>query len=112
MPDSSSTCISENDLNTLFPSDIEFGDQKYRFFTLPIDQVPGYDNDKPQLLVHRPNSGLQWYTMDQCLPIVTCVKLDETSQLVAERRTIVVFKDFEVEDCVVATTGCPPTPSP
>ena len=81
--------------------------KKYRYFNQPIKQIPGYDEGKPQLLVHRPNGGLQWATMDQCLDVVTCIKL-ESSELKIERRKIVVIKDFEADDdCVpIEVTEC------
>jgi hypothetical protein len=82
--------------------------RKYRFFNQPIEQIPGHVEDKPQILVHRPNSGLQWVTIDQCLKVVTCMKL-EASQLKIERRQVVILKDFEIEDdteCDIELTDC------
>jgi hypothetical protein len=77
--------------------------KKYRFFNQPIEQIPDYIEDKPQLLVHRPDGGLQWVTLDLCLDVVTCLTLNlESEQLQIERRKIVVIKDFEPED------DCPP----
>jgi hypothetical protein len=58
--------------------------------------------------VHRPNWGLQWATLDQCLDVVTCLKL-ESEELVIERRKIVVIKDFdpETDDCPnIEITDC------
>jgi hypothetical protein len=73
------------------------GDKKFRYFNQPIEQIPNYEESSPQILVHRPYGGLQWATIDQCIKVVTCLKLD-VSQLKIERRQIVVFKDFEVID--------------
>lgn len=82
--------------------------RKYRYFNQPIEQIPNYDENSPQILAHRPNGGLQWVTVDQCLKVVTCMKLEE-SQLKVERRQIVVFKDFEIPDdfeCDIEVTDC------
>ena len=104
MADQANTCTDS--LSDLFPTPED--NKKYRFFTLPIEQIPGHVEGQSQILVHRPNSGLQWLTLDQCLPVVTCLKL-ESNELVAERRKIIVFKDFEVEDCPIETTNCEPS---
>lgn len=88
-------------------------EKKYRFFNQPIEQIPDYEEDKPQMLAHRPDGGLQWVTLDQCLDVVTCLTLDlESEQLVITRRKIVVIKDFEPEEnCPpIELTNCP-TPS-
>jgi hypothetical protein len=82
--------------------------RKYRFFNQPIELIPGHNDGVPQILVHRPNGGLQWVTIDQCLKVVTCMKL-EASQLKVERRSIVVLKDFEIPDdteCDIELTDC------
>lgn len=105
----SETCIQAADI---FPAPGTDADLKYRFFNQPIEQIPGYDNDKPQILVHRPQYGLQWHNIDTCLQVVTCINL-ESSELVAERRSIVIIKDFESENCSVEVSECStPTPSP
>jgi hypothetical protein len=83
-------------------------DRKYRFFNQPIEQIPNFKPNEPQILVHRPNGGLQWATIDKCLNVVTCMKL-EASQLKVERRSIVVLKDFEIPDdaeCDIELTDC------
>ena len=95
-------------LNDVFPTPSTYGDKKYRFFNQPIEQIPGYEADKPQILVHRPNCGLQWFTLDQCLPVVTCIKL-ESDKLKAERKRLVVIKDFDMADdvdCDIEVTKC------
>jgi hypothetical protein len=100
------TC--SGDLNTIFPTPNPDGDKKYRFFNQPIEQIPGYVSDKPQILVHRPNSGLQWFTLDQCLPVVTCLDL-QSDKLRVERRSVVILKDFEIEndtECDIDITDC------
>lgn len=83
-------------------------DKKYRYFNQPIEQIPGWKEDKPQILIHRPNCGLQWNTIDQCLDVVTCLKLED-DKLKVERRNIVIIKDFEIEDdeeCDIEVTDC------
>lgn len=77
--------------------------RKYRYFNQPIELIPDYDEDKPQILVHRPDSGLQWATIDTCKNVVTCIKLDtqipfSAQQLKIERRTLIVLKDFEAQN--------------
>lgn len=107
MASESSEC--SNDLSDLFPTPDQYGDQKYRFFNLPIDQIPGYKEDKPQILVHRPNCGLQWFSLDKCLPVVTCLDL-QSDKLKVERRSLVVIKDFTIDDdteCDIEVTECP-----
>lgn len=87
------------------------GDKNYRYFTLPIEQIPGFIANQPQILVHRPNCGLQWFSLDKCLPVVTCLDLTEDA-LKVERRSIVVIKDFEIQnesekdDCDIPVTSC------
>jgi len=82
-------------------------DRKYRFFNQPIEQIPNFKPNEPQILVHRPNGGLQWATIDKCLNVVTCIRLEET-ELKIERRSIVVLKDFEaIDDCPnIELTAC------
>jgi len=86
-----------DNVDKIFEAPESDSDKKYRYFNQPIEQIPGYKEEKPQILVHRPNCGLQWVSLDQCLPVVTCLKL-ESEELVIERRSIVVIKDFEAND--------------
>jgi hypothetical protein len=86
-----------DDVDKIFEAPDSEADKKYRYFNQPIGQIPGYEEDKPQILAHRPNCGLQWITLDKCLPVVTCLKL-ESEELVIERRSIVIIKDFEIDD--------------
>lgn len=82
--------------------------KKYRFFNQPIEQIPGYLADKPQMLVHSANCGLQWHTI-QCMEVVTCLKLETESSepvLKIERRKVALIKDIE-ED---TSTDCPDIP--
>jgi len=87
------------------------GRPPYRYFNQPIELIPGWDADSDQVLVHRPSSGLQWVTINQCLPVVTCVKL-ESDQLIAERKNILIFKDLAIDNCVIDVVECSPSPSP
>lgn len=99
------------DPNEIFPEPDP--NEKYRFFNQPIEQIPSYEADKPQILVHRPNCGLQWITVDQCLKVVTCMSL-ESEEIKVERRNIVVIKDFAIEgtdnECNIPVTDCPENP--
>lgn len=95
---SSSQCSNTNDI-------IADAGGKYRFFNQPLEQIPGFVIDKPQLLAHAPNGGLMWFTIDQCMPVVTCLSLGE-EELTIQRRNIVVIKDFAIEN----DTGCPAIP--
>lgn len=95
--------MSENcepqDLQNVFPDPNP--QQKYRFFNQPIDQIPNYKEAEPQILVHRPNCGLQWFTLEKCLDVLTCVKLEtesDESELKLERKKIIVIKDFDAEE--------------
>jgi hypothetical protein len=86
-----------DDVDKIFEAPGSEADKKYRYFNQPIEQIPGYKEDKPQILAHRPNCGLQWVTLDKCLPVVTCLKL-ESEELFIERRSIVIIKDFEIDN--------------
>jgi hypothetical protein len=84
------------------------GDLNYRYFNQPIEQIPGYNPILPQILAHRPNCGLQWISIDMCLPVVTCLEL-QSDKLKVKRRSIVVIKDFKIEDdtdCDIEITDC------
>lgn len=88
----SETCDS-SDIEDIFPDPNP--KKKYRYFNQPIEQIPGYEESQPQILVHGTSCGLQWFTLDQCLPVVTCIKL-ESEELVIERKRLVVIKDFDI----------------
>lgn len=106
----SQSCYNEGDI---FAPPSSGAEDKYRYFNQPIEQIPGWQADKPQLLVHRPNCGLQWVALSGCLDVVTCIKLED-GHLKADLRNIVVIKDFTPQDenaCRIETTDCP-APSP
>lgn len=85
------------DINKIFDTPGKGGDLKFRFFNQPIEQIPGFDEAKPQLLAHRPNYGLQWVTVDQCLPVVTCLDLED-DKIKVQRKALIIIKDFEMGD--------------
>lgn len=83
--------------------------RKYRYFNQPIEQIPNFLADVPQILAHRPNGGLQWVTVDQYINVVTCMKL-EADKIKVERKEIVIFKDFDIPndvECNIQVTDCP-----
>ena len=99
MSSSSSSCENTADI-------ITDAGGKYRFFNQPLEQIPGFLKSKPQILAHAPDGGLMWFTLDQCMPVVTCFNVVEGESgqaLKADRRNIVVIKDFEIaeDDCQV-----------
>ena len=56
-----------------------FGDppaKKYRYFNQPIEQIPGWKTEDYQFLVHSPNCGLQWISIE-------CTKCDESGETAA-----------------------------
>jgi hypothetical protein len=75
-------------------------EKKYRYFNQPIEQIPGWKRDDYQVLVHSPDCGLQWHTV-QCLDVMTCITKDGNN-LNPETTRIVVFKEQSPED------DCPP----
>lgn len=84
------------------------GEKPYRYFNQPIEQIPGWDKNQPQVLVHSINNGLMWKSVE-CLDIVTCIKL-ENNELKIERRNITILADKEPEPSVcpnIPTTDCP-----
>lgn len=90
----SNTC--EN-ISNIIPDDGE----RYRYFNQPLEQIPGFAGDKPQILAHAPNGGLRWFTVDQCTPVVTCLVFEDNDgeeQLKIERNNIVTIKDLGVSD--------------
>lgn len=100
------SCTNQNDI---FSPPESGAQDKYRYFNQPIEQIPGWESDKPQFLVHRPNCGLQWISVSECLDVVTCIKL-EGGYLKADLRNIVVLKDFDAQEpdsCKIETTDCP-----
>jgi hypothetical protein len=43
-----------------------YGNFNFRYFNQPIEQIPGFNAQLPQVLAHRPNSGLQWVNVVSC----------------------------------------------
>lgn len=85
----------------------------HRYFNLPIEQIPGWDPLKDQVLTHAKNGGLIWVEI-VCLPVVTCIQLDELNgKLIAERRNVSIIKDFDEVSCSIDVIECSsPSPSP
>jgi hypothetical protein len=77
----------------------------YRYFNQPIELVPGWDQERNQVVGHAKNSGLQWIGIDQCMPVVTCLTLEPVG-LIAERKTIPIFSELNTTDCTIDTTDC------
>lgn len=42
--------------------------KKYRYFNQPIEQIPGFEINKKQALVHDPQCGLKWMDIVECAP--------------------------------------------
>ena len=52
---------------------------KYRYFNQPVEQIPGYEEDKTQMLFHK-EGALVWQTIpEKCVEVVKCVKLEADS---------------------------------
>lgn len=45
----------------------------YRYFNQPIEQVPGWDVAKAQILFHGENRGLYWQTIPDCVNVLECL---------------------------------------
>ena len=54
--------------------------KKYRYFNQPIEQIPGWNPSKSQILFHGANGGLYWETItDDCVEVTKCVKVETDS---------------------------------
>lgn len=85
----------------------------YRYFNQPIEQIPGWEPDNVQILLHAAGCGLKWHTVE-CLDVVTCIKLG-SSELTVDQRKAVIIKDLEVTTPTcsgIPTTECSGTSSP
>lgn len=92
------------------PCDTSFFDDKgsWFYFNQPINQIEGYVNNVPQILMHGPNKGLLWKTIE-CAPVVNCISLDTGAQeLVIEQSQIIIIRDNgPITDCVnIPLTDC------
>lgn len=86
----------------------------YRYFNQPIEQIPGWDATKSQILFHGANKGLFWQTAPECIDVVTCIKLTPAG-LEIERAKVSVIKVFEPDTLCpdIPATDCPsPSSSP
>ncbi len=74
----------------------------YRFFNQPIEQIPGWNKDLVQVLVHKGQQGLIWQTV-YCEEVVTCISLDSnTKTLRIDRKKIVAINTLDSTE-----TTCP-----
>lgn len=99
-------CIVENFPDTPYAN--------YRYFNQPIEQIPGWDSSKPQILFHAKDAGLIWVGI-QCLPVVTCVQISGVSspedplacncELSITRHNIYILKDAGINEteCEIQT---------
>lgn len=92
---------------TDFPTMPE-GSGNYRYFNQPIEQIPGWNANKPQILFHGKNAGLVWSDI-QCLPVVTCVQITGVSspaedptacncELSITRHNLYILKDAGINE--------------
>ena len=70
----------------------------YRWFNQPIEQIPLWASGVFQVLVHPPNGGLHWLTLETCQQVVTCMTLDGENMLKPVLKDVVVLKTFDVAD--------------
>lgn len=85
----------------------------YRYFNQPIEQIPGWDATKSQILFHGANKGLWWQTGPECIDVVTCVRLTENG-LEFDRVKVFVFKSAnpDTECDTIPIISCEPSPPP
>ena len=89
----------------------------YRHFNQPMEQIPGFNSSKPQVLCHSapsascPYVGLFWASLE-CYDVVDCISLTSEA-LVATKKTIGVFKVFNsTAYCSVPLVECSGNPPP
>ena len=70
----------------------------YRWFNQPIEQIPLWEANQFQVLVHPPDGGLHWLTIEGCQQVVTCITLDGENMLKTELKDVVVLKTFDPAD--------------
>ena len=72
----------------------------YRYFNQPIEMIPGWDNNKSQILFHGKDKGLYWETVPECIDIAKCATLKEstetpgTYQIIADKQRIRPLQDL------------------
>lgn len=88
--------------------DKSFFDNKgsWFYFNQPINQIEGYVANQPQILMHGPNKGLLWKTVE-CSHVVNCISLG-AQELVIEQSQIIVIRDNgPIPDCInIPLTSC------
>lgn len=55
------------------------GIKEYRYFNQPIEQIPGFEGSKAQILFHTANKGLYWQTVPECVEVTKCIKIESAS---------------------------------
>lgn len=65
----------------------------YRFFTLPIEQIPNFDPSKAQVLCHYDNGGLVWLT-PECIAVPGCSGAENETSVSSECKNIYILKDM------------------
>jgi len=101
MSSSSSSC----DFNEII---LDPSEKKYRYFNQPIEQIPKWEEDKFQILVHPPTGGLHWLTIEECVNVVTCLTLDGCiiKPTLTPIATIKFFDPENSEECDIDISEC------
>jgi hypothetical protein len=77
------------------------GPQSWFYFNQPINQIQGYDPEKPQILTHAPKFGLTWVT-PECINVTECITYEggdsEEKTIAMKVHKILVIKDFGQQD--------------
>jgi hypothetical protein len=89
-----------------------------RYFNMPIEQIPGFKAEDPQLLFRSPNSGLVWLSIPQtgCIDVMSKLNLDEPETPKIEMKKIrplqllddpdpILLKTIDVVTCVSLGDG-------
>lgn len=77
------------------------GPNSWCYFNQPINQIEGFDAEKPQILTHGAKFGLTWIT-PECVSLVKCIKIVD-NEIQIEREKVVLLKnlgaDTDTESC-------------
>ena len=76
----------------------------YRYFNQPIEQVPGWEKDKAQILFHGENKGLFWQTIPECVNLLECLNIVPSGGGYAIEAQEKIIRPLQILDP-------PPTPS-
>lgn len=93
----------------------ETPEQDYRYFNQPIEQIPGFNKNKSQLLFHAEGCGLVWQDIAECVDLVKCAKVSGEGEpgaggsykLIVEQQRIRPLQDL---GAVTEPSGCDPIP--